>query len=356
METKDYVNDALYLLKKLIATPSISRNETDAADIMEEYIKKLGFQPLRKGNNIWILSNDWNDSKPTLLMNAHIDTVKPVSSWQRDPFSPLLEGDTLYGLGSNDCGGGLVSLLQTFRILSLSKQKFNYIYLASCEEEVSGKEGIVIALPELPKIDVAIVGEPTGMQPAIAEKGLMVLDLIAYGKSGHAARNEGVNAIYEMLDDLVWLRDYKFEKVSEYLGPTKMTVTVLNAGTQHNVVPDTCTALIDVRTNELYRNEDVCAFIQEHVKSEVKAHSYRLHSSRISPEHPLVKKCIAMGMQPFGSPTLSDQALMPFESFKLGPGQSSRSHSADEYIKIGEIEDAITKYAMLLDGMDIQHT
>jgi len=353
METKKYLDDAVELLRQLIATPSVSRNEKEAADIMESHIAQLGFTPHRKGNNTWVLSKEWDENKPTLLLNAHIDTVKPVDSWKRDPFTPSHEGDILYGLGSNDCGGGLVSLLQIFRILSQSKQNFNFIYLASCEEEISGKDGIVIALQELPKIDLAIVGEPTGMEPAVAEKGLMVLDLIAHGKSGHAARNEGVNAIYEMLDDLVWLRDYKFKKVSEFLGPTKMTVTVVNAGTQHNVVPDLCTALIDVRTNEFYKNEDVCEFIQQHVKSEVKAHSYRLHSSRIDPEHKIIKKCVAMGMKPFGSPTLSDQALMPFTSFKLGPGQSSRSHSADEFIHISEIEDAIKKYAELLDGAEI---
>mgnify|MGYP002727734419 FL=1 len=197
------------------------------------------------------------------------------------------------------------------------------------------------------------MGEPTGMQPAVAEKGLMVLDVIAHGKSGHAARNEGVNAIYEALDDMRWIRDYKFEKVSPFLGPTKMTLTVVNAGTQHNVIPDTCTMLVDIRTNEFYDNEELFHFICQHLKSEVKAHSFRLKSSRIDPEHPLIKKCVAMGMKPFGSPTLSDQALMHFPSFKLGPGESSRSHSADEFIKISEIADAIAKYKELLDGAAI---
>ena len=271
---------------------------------MEQTIRKYGFEPHREANNIWIIDPHYDESRPTLLLNAHIDTVKPVASWTRNPFSPDVEEGVLYGLGSNDCGGGLCSLLQIFRMLTAKPQQYNLIYLASAEEEVSGKDGITRALPLLPHIDLAIVGEPTGMNPAVAEKGLMVLDVIAHGKSGHAARNEGVNAIYEALDDMRWIRDYKFEKVSEFLGPTKMTLTVVNAGTQHNVIPDKCTMLVDIRTNEFYDNEEVFEFIRQHLKSEVKAHSFRLKSSRIDPEHPLIKKCVAMGMKPFGSPTL----------------------------------------------------
>ena len=353
MTQEEYVKDAVGLLSQLIATPSTSRNEKDAADIMEQTLRDYGFTPHREANNVWVIDPHFDEHKPTLLLNAHIDTVKPVDSWRRDPFAPTIEGDTLYGLGSNDCGGGLCSLLQTFRMLTEKTQNYNLIYLASAEEEVSGKDGISRALPLLPKIDLAIVGEPTGMQPAVAEKGLMVLDVIAHGKSGHAARNEGVNAIYEALDDMRWIRDYKFEKVSPFLGPTKMTLTVVNAGTQHNVIPDTCTMLVDIRTNEFYDNKELYHFICQHLKSEVKAHSFRLKSSRIDPEHPLIKKCVAMGMKPFGSPTLSDQALMHFPSFKLGPGESSRSHSADEFIKISEIADAIAKYKELLDGAAI---
>mgnify|MGYP004476508309 FL=1 len=353
MLQEEYVSDAVELLKKLIATPSVSRNEKDAADIMEQTIRSYGFEPQREANNVWIIDPHYDESRPTLLLNAHIDTVKPVASWTRDPFSPDVEDGVLYGLGSNDCGGGLCSLLQIFRMLTEKPQQYNLIYLASAEEEVSGKDGITRALPLLPHIDLAIVGEPTGMNPAVAEKGLMVLDVIAHGKSGHAARNEGVNAIYEALDDMRWIRDYKFEKVSEFLGPTKMTLTVVNAGTQHNVIPDKCTMLVDIRTNEFYDNEEVFEFISQHLKSEVKAHSFRLKSSRIDPEHPLIKKCVAMGMKPFGSPTLSDQALMHFPSFKLGPGESSRSHSANEFIRISEIRDAIAKYETLLDGADL---
>ena len=353
MTQEQYVNDAVELLKKLIATPSVSRNEKDAADIMEQTIRSYGFEPQREANNLWIIDPHYDESRPTLLLNAHIDTVKPVASWSRDPFSPDVEDGVLYGLGSNDCGGGLCSLLQIFRMLTEKPQSYNLIYLASAEEEVSGKDGITRALPLLPHIDLAIVGEPTGMNPAVAEKGLMVLDVIAHGKSGHAARNEGVNAIYEALDDMRWIRDYKFEKVSEFLGPTKMTLTVVNAGTQHNVIPDKCTMLVDIRTNEFYDNEEIYEFIRQHLKSEVKAHSFRLKSSRIDPEHPLIRKCVAMGMKPFGSPTLSDQALMHFPSFKLGPGESSRSHSANEFIRISEIRDAIAKYETLLDGAAI---
>ena len=353
MTQEQYVSDTVQLLKKLIATPSVSRNEKDAADIMEQTIRSYGFEPQREANNLWIIDPHFDESRPTLLLNAHIDTVKPVASWSRDPFSPDVEDGVLYGLGSNDCGGGLCSLLQIFRMLTEKPQSYNLIYLASAEEEVSGKDGITRALPLLPHIDLAIVGEPTGMNPAVAEKGLMVLDVIAHGKSGHAARNEGVNAIYEALDDMRWIRDYKFEKVSEFLGPTKMTLTVVNAGTQHNVIPDKCTMLVDIRTNEFYDNEEVYEFIRLHLKSEVKAHSFRLKSSRIDPEHPLIRKCVAMGMKPFGSPTLSDQALMHFPSFKLGPGESSRSHSANEFIRISEIRDAIAKYETLLDGAAI---
>ena len=353
MTQEQYVSDAVQLLKKLIAIPSVSRNEKDAADIMEQTIRSYGFEPQREANNLWIIDPHYDESRPTLLLNAHIDTVKPVASWSRDPFSPDVEDGVLYGLGSNDCGGGLCSLLQIFRMLTEKPQSYNLIYLASAEEEVSGKDGITRALPLLPHIDLAIVGEPTGMNPAVAEKGLMVLDVIAHGKSGHAARNEGVNAIYKALDDMRWIRDYKFEKVSEFLGPTKMTLTVVNAGTQHNVIPDKCTMLVDIRTNEFYDNEEVYEFIRQHLKSEVKAHSFRLKSSRIDPEHPLIRKCVAMGMKPFGSPTLSDQALMHFPSFKLGPGESSRSHSANEFIRISEIRDAIAKYETLLDGAAI---
>ena len=348
MNTKQYTLEAVELLKRLISTPSISRDETAAANILSDFIEKNNLLCQRIGNNL-LVQGALDSQKPTLLLNAHIDTVKPVSTWTRDPFTPTIEGDRLYGLGSNDCGGGLVSLLQAFRILQGTTTKYNLVFLSSCEEEVSGANGFSLALPHLPKIDVAIVGEPTGMQPAIAEKGLMVIDGVAHGKSGHAAREEGVNAIYEALDDLVWLRDYRFKKESALLGATKMTVTVVNSGTQHNVIPDECHFVIDVRTNEFYQNEYLFSFLQKHMKKcELKARSFRLSSSHIAEDHPLVQRCREMGMTPFGSPTLSDQALMPFPSFKLGPGESSRSHSADEFVCFSEIEKAIATYVELL--------
>ena len=353
MEKNQYIQDAIELLKRLISTPSISRDEQAASDVLADFVERWGLPYQRIGNNI-LIQEELLPQKPTLLLNAHIDTVKPVATWTRDPFTPVVEGDRLYGLGSNDCGGGLVSLLATYRMLrdkGLQHCNYNLVFLASCEEEVSGENGFRLALSELPKIDVAIVGEPTGLQPAIAEKGLMVIDGIVRGKSGHAARNEGVNAIYEALEDLLWLRDYRFKKESLLLGPTKMTVTVLNSGTQHNVVPDECHFVIDVRTNEYYQNEYLFAFLQKHMKkSELKARSFRLSSSHIPIGHPLVQRCIQMGMNPFGSPTLSDQALMPFPSLKLGPGESARSHSADEYICLSEIANAVETYIRLLSA------
>lgn len=372
MEYSYYTNDAVSLLESLISQPSVSREEESAADLIETVLTEYGFKPRREGNNVWAVDPNYNINRPTVLLNAHIDTVKPVATWTKDPFCATFEGDRLYGLGSNDCGGGLVALLQVFRHycskldairtthsshgIEVVKRKklldFNLVYLASCEEEVSGSNGIVRALPHLPKIDVAIVGEPTSMQPAIAEKGLMVVDCEAKGKSGHAARNEGVNAIYEAMDDINWIRNYQFDKESELLGPTKMTVTIVNAGTQHNVIPDKCTFVIDVRTNEFFSNEEVFEILKQNLKSEVKARSFRLNSSRIDIEHPIIKRCMDMSMVPFGSPTLSDQALMPFLSVKLGPGESSRSHSADEFIYISEIEYAINTYIELIDGLD----
>lgn len=357
MTNQEILSEALSLLQQLIAIPSVSRDEAAAADLLEKVISGYGLHPQRKGNNVWVISDKWDNTKDIILLNAHIDTVKPVSTWTRDPFSPVIEDGRLYGLGSNDCGGGLVTLLQVFRELtSRPEQRYNFVYLASCEEEVSGIGGIRSVISDSPLSSffskssgiTAVVGEPTGMQPAIAERGLMVLDGISHGKSGHAARGEGINAIHEVLDDLLFIRDYHFEKTSPLLGDTKMQCTVINSGTQHNVVPDECRFIVDVRTNEYYTNEEVLKFLQGKLKSTLTARSTHLRSSHIPESHPLVQKCIAMGMTPFGSPTLSDQALMPIPSFKLGPGQSSRSHSADEYICISEISDAIEKYLHLL--------
>ena len=349
----DYTHEAAELLCRLISIPSVSREETQAANELEAFINRHGLTCQRQGNNVWTQSTAWDSQKPTVLLNAHIDTVKPVATWTRNPFEPTLDGDTLYGLGANDCGGGLVSLLQAFRILNGKEQAYNLIYLASAEEEVSGKDGIRSVLPLLPKIDVAIVGEPTGLQPAIAEKGLMVLDVTAHGQSAHAATGKGVNAIYKAMDDLRWLQTYKFERISTLLGPTLMNVTMIQAGTQHNVVPDECHFVVDVRSNECYTNEELFDFISAHLNSNVKARSLHLCSSHISPDHPLIRRCTDMGMTPYGSPTLSDQSLMRFPSFKLGPGESTRSHAADEFIRLSEIDQAITTYLQLLDGTKV---
>ncbi len=348
---QDYVNEAAGLLGRLIAVPSVSRDERLAADTLQAFMERAGLAPRREANNLWVTDPDFRPGRPTVLLNAHIDTVRPAASWQRDPFSPTVDGDRLYGLGSNDCGGGLVALLQVFRAVTARPHRVNLVYLASAEEEVSGADGFSRVLPLLPPVDMAIVGEPTAMQPAVAERGLMVVDGVARGRSGHAARGEGVNAIYEALDDLLWLRDYRFERVSELLGPTRMSVTVVQAGTQHNVVPDECRFVIDVRTNELYTNEEVFRFLAGHTRSELKARSFRLGSSAIAPDHPLVRRCVALGLRPFGSPTLSDQALMPFPSVKIGPGDSARSHAADEYICLSELAEAISLYQKILEGL-----
>ena len=345
--------EAVSLLKSLISIPSISREETQAADFLQNYIEMAGMQTGRKGNNVWCLSPMFDLKKPTILLNSHIDTVKPVNGWRKDPFTPREENGKLYGLGSNDAGASVVSLLQVFLTLCRTTQAYNLIYLASCEEEVSGKGGIECVLPELPPIQFAIVGEPTEMQPAIAEKGLMVLDVTATGKSGHAARNEGDNAIYKVLDDIAWFRDYRFPKESSLLGPVKMSVTMVNAGTQHNVIPDRCTFVVDIRSNECYSNQELFDEIQKHITCEAKARSFRLNSSHVAPEHPVVQKAITMKRTPFGSPTLSDQALMPFPSLKMGPGKSARSHTADEFIFVKEIEEAIGMYLELLEGVKI---
>lgn len=348
------VSEATGLLQSLIAIPSLSRDEEKAADCLQNYIEMQGMTTGRKGNNVWCLSPMFDLKKPTLLLNSHIDTVKPVSGWRKDPFTPTLEENgKLYGLGSNDAGASVVSLLQVFLTLCRTTQAYNMIFLASCEEEVSGKGGVECVLPELPPIQFAIVGEPTEMQPAIAEKGLMVLDVTAVGKSGHAARNEGDNAIYKVLDDIAWFRDYRFARESSLLGPVKMSVTMVNAGTQHNVIPDRCTFVVDIRSNECYTNQELFAEIQKHIRCEAQARSFRLSSSHVSPEHPIVQRAVAMGRVPLGSPTLSDQALMPFPSLKMGPGKSSRSHTADEFIFIREIEEAIGMYLELLKGANM---
>ena len=349
-------SEAIDLLKRMICIPSFSREERECADLLEMYILEKGYKPSRNGNNIWILGSDFDSSKPTLLLNSHIDTVKPVEGWTCDPFIPVEKEGKLYGLGSNDAGASVVSLLQVFFLISKEKQTYNLIFAASAEEEISGKNGLENLLNELPKIDFAIVGEPTGMLLAVAEKGLMVLDCTARGKAGHAARNEGENAIYKALQDIDWFRNYRFLKVSEFLGEVKMSVTQINAGTQHNVVPDKCRFVVDIRSNEHYSNEELLAEISANVSSEVIARSTRLSSSATPLNHPVLAIANKLGIKIIGSPTLSDQALMPFPSVKIGPGQSARSHTADEYITSTEIGQGIGIYFELLNGLNLRST
>ncbi|MGN0233975.1 MAG: M20 family metallo-hydrolase [Bacteroidaceae bacterium] len=354
MTTEKLTLEACRLLERLISIPRTSRNEKEAADMLHDCMSNdYGMQVERTGNNLLCIAPGFTPTRPTLLLNAHIDTVKPVSAWKRDPYTPTREGNRLYGIGSNDDGASLVSLLQTFRVLYNEPLPYNILFLASAEEEISGHEGIEQMIPLLPHIDVALVGEPTGMQPAIAEKGLMVLDITEHGKAGHAAREEGDNAIYRAIDDIQWIRDKEWEKTSPLLGKVKSTVTIVHAGTQHNVIPDQCTFTVDVRSNELYSNKELFQLISKEMAGEVKARSFRLNSSHIPVEHPLVQALTSMGKVPFGSPTLSDQALMPFPSLKMGPGESRRSHTADEYIEISEIADAISTYIRLLRSLSL---
>lgn len=352
MKTLTLTESAISLLKQLIATPSISRNEGNTASLIEEYLRNHRVEVHRQGNNIWAWNRYSEAGKPVILLNSHHDTVKPSESWKRKPFNPGVEGDYLYGLGSNDAGGPLVSLIATF--LHFHEQKdlpFNLVLAATAEEEISGPNGVASILPELGRIDLGIIGEPTEMQMAVAEKGLMVLDCVAYGKSGHAARDEGENALYKAVQDIEWLRTFQFPKTSEFMGPVKMTVTQIEAGSQHNVVPDRCSFVVDVRTNEYYSNKEAFVIIDEAVSAEVNPRSFRLNSSRIPIDHPIVKRGIELGLRYFGSPTLSDQALMAFTTLKIGPGDSARSHTPDEYIRISEIEEGVELYVQLLEGL-----
>ncbi|MEO1414848.1 MAG: M20 family metallo-hydrolase [Bacteroidota bacterium] len=339
------------LLKELISTPSFSREEAGTADLIRSFLQSQHIPFYQKGHNTWAIHSSYSPEKPTILLNSHHDTVKPAAGWERDPFIPKLEGDRLYGLGSNDAGGPLMALLGAFCILNEKEDlPYNLIFAATAEEEISGKNGVASILGELGKIDLGIVGEPTQMQLAIAEKGLMVLDCVAHGKTGHAAREEGINAIYEAMPDIEWFRTYRFPSISDTLGPVKMSVTQIAAGTQHNVVPPECTFVVDVRTTDAYSNQAAFAIIDAATQCEIKPRSFRLNSSGIALDHPLVQQAQQLGMDTFGSSTLSDQALMPFPTVKIGPGDSARSHTADEYICLSEIEAAIPKYLALLAG------
>lgn len=344
--------DTIDLLKNMIRIPSFSREEGAVADFLERWMLTEGFAVKRSGNNLWVESSP-ADGRPTILLNAHIDTVKPASGYTRDPFTPEIEDGCLYGLGSNDDGGSLIALLETYSRLIQKEQPYRLIFSATAEEEVSGKGGLDLILPELGRIDFGVMGEPTGMRMAVAERGLMVLDCTAYGKSGHAARNEGVNAIYKAIEDIQWFKSHSFDRVSDFLGAVKMSVTQINAGTQHNVVPDRCTFVVDVRPNGMYTNPELLEMIKSSVSCEVKERSTRIGSSHLPMDHPAVVRGLSLGLEPFGSPTTSNQALCHFPTLKIGPGDSARSHSADEYIRLDEIADGIETYVALLDGLEL---
>ena len=344
--------DTIDLLKNMIRIPSFSRDEGAVADFLERWMLTEGFAVRRLSNNLWIESGPV-DGRPTILLNAHIDTVKPVSGYTRDPFTPEIEDGCLYGLGSNDDGGSLIALLETYSRLIQKEQPYRLIFSATAEEEVSGKGGLDLILPELGLIDFGVMGEPTGMRMAVAERGLMVLDCTAYGKSGHAARNEGVNAIYKAIEDIQWFKSHSFDRVSDFLGAVKMSVTQINAGTQHNVVPDRCTFVVDVRPNGMYTNPELLEMIKSSVSCEVKERSTRIGSSHLPMDHPAVVRGLSLGLEPFGSPTTSNQALCHFPTLKIGPGDSARSHTADEYIRLDEIADGIETYVALLDGLTL---
>lgn len=353
MNTKEFYQlEVIDLLKKLISTPSPSREEEQTGDLIESFLHTHGCSAHRIKNNIWAKNRYFDEKKPILLLNSHHDTVKPNQGYTRDPFNPVIEDGKLFGLGSNDAGGALTSLLATF-LCFYDRQDlpFNLIYAATAEEEISGRDGIELILPDLGPVFCAIVGEPTQMQMAIAEKGLMVLDGMAEGRSGHAAREEGESALYKALDDIAWIREYRFDRNSDLLGPVKMSVTIINAGTQHNVVPDECTYTIDVRVNECYTLEEVLDIIGANTTARLTPRSMRMRSSVITPEHPLVQAGLSLGRTCYGSPTTSDKALMPFPALKMGPGDSARSHTADEYIYLGEITSGIDIYINLLDKL-----
>lgn len=352
-EVKNVSDKAIHFLKKLIATQSYSTEEDQTAVMIFDYLTKHGFNTMRKKNNVWAVAGVRDENKPTLLLNSHHDTVKATSKWTYDPFEPTITEDgKLVGLGSNDAGGPLVSLMHVFIELSKKEQPFNLVFLASAEEESSGKNGVPIVLDDIGPIDLGVVGEPTSMDMAIAERGLIVLDCVAHGESGHAARGEGENAIYKSMKDIEWFRNYKFDKVSEVLGGINMTVTQIDAGTQHNVVPDECRFVVDVRPNEHYSNEEVVEHIRKHVECDVNPRSLNLNASGIDQDHPVVRKGEELGIRTYGSQTMSDQVHMPFQCIKMGPGDTRRSHTADEFIYLSEIEEGIEIYLSVLDGLE----
>jgi len=348
------MDEYIHLLKSIISVQSFSKNEQDVAYLIRQFFDHSKVTYNFNVNNTWVRNLNWKDGLPVVLLDSHIDTVQPAGGYSRDPFSPTVEGNMLYGLGSNDAGGSLVTLLAVFmHFYQKQNLPFNLIYAASAEEEISGTNGLASILDEIGPFSLAIVGEPTQMKLAIAEKGLMVLDCTAHGKSGHAAREEGENAIYKALADIEKLRNFRFEKTSDILGAVKLSVTMINAGTQHNVVPDQCSFVVDVRTNEFYPNQDALKIIDELIDSEVHARSLRLNSSSIAVDHPIVQRGIKLGISYYGSPTTSDQAVIPYPSVKIGPGDSARSHTADEYILISEIAEGFQIYIDLLTDLEL---
>jgi acetylornithine deacetylase len=345
--------EALQLLQCLIAIESFSKTEDKTADLLQNFLEQKNIKANRLLNNVWAINEFFDESKPTILLNSHHDTVKPSQNYTKNPFRPIIEDGKLYGLGSNDAGGALVSLLACFlHFYHRADLKFNLLFAGTAEEEISGNNGVELLLPELGNIYLGIVGEPTNMNLAIAEKGLLVIDCEAKGKAGHAAREEGVNAIYKAIEDINWFRTFQFPKESPTLGPVKMTVTVMNSGTQHNVVPDTCRFVVDIRPTDVYTNQEVLDIIQANVECEVKARSIRLKPSAIDESHPIVKCGINLGRKLYGSPTTSDKALMDFDTIKLGPGESGRSHTADEFIYIHEVNEGIELYIKLLNQLN----
>jgi len=349
----DTIQQATSLLKQVLSIPSLSREETQVCGFLQEWFREKGFHVFRKNNNIWIKSFR-GEHLPTILMNSHMDTVKPSSDWTLDPYLPEIHGNKIYGLGSNDAGGSVIAMI--FAFLEMNEQPerdYNLILVLSSEEEISGAKGISSVIEELGKFDLAIIGEPTGMKMAVSERGLIVLDCVAHGKAGHAAHKNGENAIMKAMADITLLDSMKFEKVSEFLGEVGVCVTQVEGGTQHNVIPDICRFVVDVRTNEHYNNEDILRIISSQLSSEVIPRSMRLASSSLHMSHPLVIKAISMGIETFGSKTLSDQAVIPGPSVKIGPGVSERSHQADEYILTEEIEQGIEIYIKLLTGFKL---
>jgi acetylornithine deacetylase len=346
-------DEAVALLRNLIAIPSYSKSEDGTAALIENFINAKGIPTERIGNNICARNKKFDASKPTILLNSHHDTVKPNPQYSKDPFVASEEDGKLFGLGSNDAGGCLVSLIAVFLHYYESHGKYNIILAATAEEEISGTGGIEMLLPSLPPVDFAIVGEPTLMEMAVAERGLMVLDCTTHGRAGHAARNEGENALYKALKDIEWFQNYQFDKVSSLLGPSRMNVTVIETENKaHNVVPAQCHFVVDTRINELYTFEEILGTIKKNVSCDVHARSTRLRSTSIPINHPIVEAGSRLGRKYYGSPTTSDKALMPFLSLKMGPGDSARSHTADEYIFLREIKEGIALYIDLLDSIN----